>query len=220
MRPVVAIDAGVVYTLPSKLRDIAYQNKRVVYDLLMKAAAETTLAIAADQKRLGARIGITAVLHTWGSALTHHPHVHMIVPGGGLSFDGTRWVSSRSNFLVHVNVTRTKMAPAIGALNAVARPAPAPAASSTLQSGQPRRNSLPTRCPMVAAIWTVGPSRPSASPEPIASTPPTNFTGMMRRCGERTARFSKAWRRLNVARLARGSATCAAAPIACASKTS
>ena len=94
----------VVYTLPSKLRDIAYQNKRLVYDPLMKAAAETTLAIAADPKRLGARIGITAVLHTWGSALTHHPHVHMIVPGGGLSLDGTRWISSRSNFLVHVNV--------------------------------------------------------------------------------------------------------------------
>ena len=94
----------VVYTLPSQLRDIAYQNKRVVYDLLMKAAAETTLAIAADRKRLGARIGITAVLHTWGSALTHHPHVHMIVPGGGLSPDGARWVAARSNFLVHVNV--------------------------------------------------------------------------------------------------------------------
>src|SRR6201997_4808161 len=94
----------VVYTLPSELRDIAYQNKRVVYDLLMKAAAETTLPIAADPKRLGARIGVTAVLHTWGSALTHHPHVHMIVPGGGLSFDGTRWVSARSNFLVHVKV--------------------------------------------------------------------------------------------------------------------
>ena len=94
----------VVYTLPSELRDIAYQNKRVVYDLLMKAAAETTLAIAADPKRLGARIGITAVLHTWGSALIHHPHVHMIVPGGGLSLDGTRWIASRSNFLVHVNV--------------------------------------------------------------------------------------------------------------------
>lgn len=94
----------VVYTLPSRLRDVAYQNKRVVYDLLMKAAAETTLAIAADPKRLGARIGVTAVLHTWGSALTHHPHVHMIVPGGGLSSDGERWVSSRSNFLVHVNV--------------------------------------------------------------------------------------------------------------------
>jgi hypothetical protein len=94
----------VVYTLPSQLRDIAYQNKRVVYDLLMKAAAETTLAIAADPKRLGARIGVTAVLHSWGSALTHHPHVHMIVPGGGLSSDGARWITSRSNFLVHVNV--------------------------------------------------------------------------------------------------------------------
>ena len=89
----------VVYT-PSELRDIAYQNKRVVYDLLMKAAAETTLAIAADPKRLGARIGVTAVLHTWGSALTHHPHVHMIVPGGGFSLDKARWVASRSNFLV------------------------------------------------------------------------------------------------------------------------
>jgi hypothetical protein len=94
----------VVYTLPSELRDIAYQNKRVVYNLLMKAAAETTLAIAADPKRLGARIGVTVVLHSWGSAMTHHPHVHMIVPGGGLSFDNARWVAARSNFLVHVNV--------------------------------------------------------------------------------------------------------------------
>jgi len=88
----------VVYTLPSELRDIAYQNKRVIYNLLMKAAAETTLAIATDPKRLGARIGITAVLHSWGSALTHHPHVHMIVPGGGISSDGARWVASRSDF--------------------------------------------------------------------------------------------------------------------------
>ena len=94
----------VVYTLPSQLRDIARQNKRVVYDLLMKAAAETTLTIAADPKRLGAKIGITAVLHTWGSALTHHPHVHMIVPGGGLSEDGLRWVHSRPRFLARVEV--------------------------------------------------------------------------------------------------------------------
>ncbi len=94
----------VVYTLPSQLRDIAYQNKRVIYDLLMKASAETTLAIAADPKRLGAKIGITAVLHTWGSAMTHHPHVHMIVPGGGLSEDGTRWIAASADFLVHVNV--------------------------------------------------------------------------------------------------------------------
>jgi predicted Zn-ribbon and HTH transcriptional regulator len=77
----------VVYTLPSELRDITYQNKRVIHNLLMKAAAETTLAIAADPKRLGARIGITAVLHTWGSAMTLHPHVHMIVPG--------RWTLAR-----------------------------------------------------------------------------------------------------------------------------
>ena len=94
----------VVYTLPSRLREVAYQNKRVIYDLLMKAAADTTLEIAADPKRLGAKIGITAVLHTWGSAMTHHPHVHMIVPGGGLSDDAARWISSRSNFLVHVKL--------------------------------------------------------------------------------------------------------------------
>src|SRR5437870_9172051 len=94
----------VVYTLPSQLRDVAYQNKRVIYHLLMKASAETTLTIAADPKRLGAKIGITAVLHTWDSAMTHHPHVHMIVPGGGLSDDDSRWISSPSNFLVHVNV--------------------------------------------------------------------------------------------------------------------
>jgi hypothetical protein len=75
----------VVYTLPAPIADIAHQNKAVIYDLLFKASTETTLAIAADPKRLGARIGITAVLHTWGSAMTHHPHVHMIVPGGRLA---------------------------------------------------------------------------------------------------------------------------------------
>jgi hypothetical protein len=94
----------VVYTLPAQLRDIAYQNKRAIYHLLMKAAADTMLTIAADPKHLGARLGLIAVLHTWGSAMTHHPHVHMIVPGGGLSEDGSRWISARSNFLVHVNV--------------------------------------------------------------------------------------------------------------------
>ena len=96
----------VVYTLPSELRSVAYHNKRVVYDILLRAAAETTLAIAADPKRLGAKIGITSVLHTWGSALTHHPHVHMIVPGGGLSPDGKSWIASRGNFLVHVDVLK------------------------------------------------------------------------------------------------------------------
>ena len=94
----------VVYTVPAPIADIAYQNKRTTYDLLMKAAADTMLTIAADPRHLGARIGITAVLHTWGSALTHHPHVHMIVPAGGLSADGGRWISSRPGFLVPVKV--------------------------------------------------------------------------------------------------------------------
>jgi hypothetical protein len=78
----------VVFTLPAEIADIAWQNKAVVYDLLFRAASETTMTIAADPRHLGARIGITAVLHTWGSAMTHHPHVHMIVPGGGISFSG------------------------------------------------------------------------------------------------------------------------------------
>lgn len=94
----------VVFTLPAEVADIAFQNKAVVYDLLFRAASETVLTIAADPKHLGARIGITAVLHTWGSALTHHPHVHMIVPGGGIALDGTRWISSRPAFLLPVRV--------------------------------------------------------------------------------------------------------------------
>jgi hypothetical protein len=94
----------VVFTLPAEVADIAFQNKSVVYDLLFRAASDTMLTIAADPKHLGARIGITAVLHTWGSAMTHHPHVHMIVPGGGIARDGSRWVSSRPAFLLPVRV--------------------------------------------------------------------------------------------------------------------
>ena len=94
----------VVFTLPAAIADVAYLNKAVIYDLLFKAAAETTLTIAADPKHLGARIGLTAVLHTWGSAMTHHPHVHMIVPGGGLSPDGTRWIACRPNFFLPVRI--------------------------------------------------------------------------------------------------------------------
>ncbi|MER9627707.1 IS91 family transposase [Mesorhizobium sp. M0296] len=94
----------VVFTLPAEVADIAFQNKALVYDLLFKAAAETMLTIATDPKHLGARIGITAVLHTWGSAMTHHPHVHMIVPGGGIAPDGSRWISSRPAFLLPVRI--------------------------------------------------------------------------------------------------------------------
>jgi len=94
----------VVFTLPAAIGDIAYQNKAVIYGILFKAAAETLTTIAADPKHLGARIGITGVLHTWGSALTHHPHVHMIVPGGGFSPDGKRWISCRPGFFLPVRV--------------------------------------------------------------------------------------------------------------------
>src|SRR5216683_1194021 len=94
----------VVFTLPARIAAIAYQNKAVVYDLLFKASSQTMRTIAADPKRLGVKIGFTSVLHTWGSAMTHHPHVHMIVPGGGISLDGTRWVACRPNFLLYVGV--------------------------------------------------------------------------------------------------------------------
>jgi hypothetical protein len=94
----------VVFTLPAEIAQIAYWNKKAVYDLLFRASAETVMTIAADPRRLGARVGMTSVLHTWGSALTHHPHIHMIVPGGGLSPDGTRWLACRPGFFLHVRV--------------------------------------------------------------------------------------------------------------------
>ena len=93
-----------VFTVPAPVADLAYQNKDVIYDILFRASAETMLTIAADPKHLGARIGITSVLHSWGSAMTHHPHVHMIVPGGGISLDGTRWVSCKPGFFLPVRV--------------------------------------------------------------------------------------------------------------------
>jgi hypothetical protein len=93
-----------VFSLPAPIADIAYQNKAVMYGLLFRAAAETLITIASDPKHLGARIGVTAVLHTWGSALTHHPHAHIIVPGGGISPDGQQWIACRPNFFLPVRV--------------------------------------------------------------------------------------------------------------------
>jgi hypothetical protein len=93
-----------VFTLPAAIADIASQNKAVVYDLLFRAASETLLTIAADPRHLGAQIGMTAVLHTWGSALTHHPHLHVIVPGGGLTPDASRWIPCRPGFFLPVRV--------------------------------------------------------------------------------------------------------------------
>ena len=94
----------VVFTLPAEIAQIAFWNKKAVYGLLFKASAQTVMTIAADPKRMGARVGMTSVLHTWGSALTHHPHIHMIVPGGGLSPGGAKWVACKPGFFLHVRV--------------------------------------------------------------------------------------------------------------------
>jgi hypothetical protein len=94
----------VVFTLPAQIASIAYTNKAVIYDALFKAASETLLTIAADRKHLGARIGVTMVLHTWGSPLVHHPHVHCVVPGGGISPDGQSWISCRPGYFLCVKV--------------------------------------------------------------------------------------------------------------------
>ncbi len=94
----------VVFTLPAPISAIAYYNKSVIYGLLFEVAAEVLRTIAADPRHLGAQIGVTLVLHTWGSALTHHPHVHGIVPGGGLSAAGERWVACKPDFFLPVRV--------------------------------------------------------------------------------------------------------------------
>jgi hypothetical protein len=94
----------VVFTLPTLAGEIAFQNKAAVYAILFRAAAETLTTIAADPRYLGAQIGVTAVLHTWGQTLQHHPHIHCVVPGGGPSLDGTRWIACRSGFFLPVRV--------------------------------------------------------------------------------------------------------------------
>src|SRR5580692_3518965 len=94
----------VVFTLPAPAAEIAFQNKRVVYDILFCAAARALRDIAADPKHLGAEVGAIAMLHTWGQTLQHHPHLHCIVPGGGLSSDGTRWIACRRGFFLPVRV--------------------------------------------------------------------------------------------------------------------
>jgi len=94
----------VVFTLPAPVGEIAFQNKAAVYAILLRTAAETLTTIAADPRHLGAKLGMTMVLHTWGQTLQHHPHVHCVVPGGGPSFDGTRWVACRTGFFLPVRV--------------------------------------------------------------------------------------------------------------------
>src|SRR5271156_1429167 len=133
-----------VFTLPAAIADIAYHNQATVYDLLFKASSETLMTIAADPKHLGARVGAISVLHTWGSALSHHPHVHMIAPGGGLSPDGRRWVACRPGFFLPVRVLSRLCA-------------------------RPNGSSMPSDLSAdPSPCWPISPATPIASPSPTA----------------------------------------------------
>ncbi|MDH2309173.1 IS91 family transposase [Methylobacterium brachiatum] len=157
----------VVFTLPAEVAQIAFQNKAAVYDLLFRAASEAMLTIAADPKHLGARIGLTAVLHTWGSALTHHPHVHMIVPGGGLSRDGTRWIAARPGFLLPVRVLaklfRRLFLAGLTVLHAAGRLA----AFGSLAPLAERRAFLRHLAPVRTKRWVVYAKPPFAGPAAV-----------------------------------------------------
>jgi hypothetical protein len=175
----------VVFTLPARIGDLAYYNKAVVYDLLFKAAAETLITIAADRKHLGARIGLTAVLHTWGSALIHHTHVHMIVPGGGILPDGERRISCRPGFFLPVRVLsrlfrRLFLERLVAARNGgrlqffgdhAHSPSAAPSPPISRRYARPNGSSMPNarsaaprRCsPISRATRTVSPSPTAAS---------------------------------------------------------
>ena len=135
------------------------RTRRVVYDLLFRAAAETLTTIAADPKHLGARIGLTAVLHTWGSALTHHPHVHVIVPGGGLSPDGSRWIACKPGFFLPVRVLSRLFRRLF--LDG-SQPCTTPAASSSSATSRRSPTRPPSTPPRAAAPLRVGGLRQAA----------------------------------------------------------
>ena len=157
----------VVFTLPAPIRDIAWYNKSVVYGLLFKAAAETLCTIAADPKHLGARIGATLVLHTWGSAMTHHPHVHGIVPGGGLSLDGQRWVACRPGFFLPVRVLSRLFRRLF--LEKLAMPTVPANCSSSVNTGclLRQRSFTDWLRPLRQCEWVVYAKRPFAGPDAV-----------------------------------------------------
>jgi len=156
-----------VFTLPAEIAPIAYQNKAAVYDLLFRTAAETLITIAADPKHLGARVGATAVLHSWGSAMTHHPHIHMIVPGGGISPDGERWVSCRPGFLLPVRVLsrlfRRLFLAGLAELHAAGRLA----FFGDLDSLRDKRTFAAHLAPLKQKNWFVYAKPPFAGPEAV-----------------------------------------------------
>jgi hypothetical protein len=157
----------VVFTVPAMIATMALQNKAAVYDLLFKTAAETLTTIAADSKHLGARIGLTAVLHTWGSALTHHPHVHIIVPGGGLSPDGSRWIACKPGFFLSVRVLsrlfRRLFLEGLAALNATGRLA----FFGDLSALSDDEAFAAALAPLRRSEWVVYAKRPFAGPKAV-----------------------------------------------------
>ena len=166
----------VVFTVPAAVAEIAFQNKAVVYAILFRAAAETLCTIAADPRHLGAEIGVVAVLHTWGQNLHHHPHVHCVVPGGGLSLDGTRWIACRPGFFLPVRVLsrlfrrlfleQLQAAFDAGTLGFYRRPR---------RLGRPGRLRAPSRRDCAGSNGSSTPSRPLAAPirsSPISAATP------------------------------------------------
>jgi len=157
----------VVFTLPQQVAAIAYQNKQVVYGLLFEAAAETLKTIAKDPKHLGAEIGFTAVLHTWGQTLTHHPHVHCIVPGGGLSPDGASWVACRPGYLLPERVLSTLFRGVfLGKLVAAHKDGSLQFFSDLAHLAEPRAFSA-YLAPIWQLDWVVDCQQPFAGPEQV-----------------------------------------------------
>ena len=156
-----------VFTLPAPIATMAFQNKAEVYGLLFRAAAETLATIASDPRHLGARIGFTSVLHTWGSAMTHHPHLHIIAPGGGLSPDGSRWIACRPGFFLPVRVLsrlfRRLFLEGLAALHAAGRLTFHGDLPHLVEADAFAAMLAPLRC----ADWVVYAKRPFGGPEAV-----------------------------------------------------
>jgi hypothetical protein len=157
----------VVFTLPEQIAAIAYHNKRELYGILFKATAQTLLTIAADPKHLGAEIGFFAVLHTWGQNLLHHPHLHCVVTGGGLSADGSQWISCRAGFFLPVGVLSRLFRRLFLEYLLKAFDASKLEFFSSLQSLRDRSSFLDYLAPLREVEWVVYAKRPFAGPEQV-----------------------------------------------------
>ena len=157
----------VVFTLPQQIATIAYQNKRELYGILFRATAQTLLTIAADPKHLGAEIGFFAVLHTWGQNLLHHPHLHCVVTGGGLSADGSQWISCRDGFFLPVGVLSRLFRRLFLEYLLKAFDAGKLEFFSSLESLRDRSSFLDYLAPLREAEWVVYAKRPFAGPEQV-----------------------------------------------------